>query len=163
MDSSNTSLLDEMLVNLLLMLSRIFFSSAEGWLLCWWTYDSLLLGPTISNHTKQHCRNKWSMITPEAWTPVTPNSQCSSTEWIEHSTKYVLPRIQIFIIITIYKTPKEYMQRWMGKAVTTHVRGHMVCTGFALKKLMKKRLVLSVLHEIQWWKRHHWQKRAFNP
>ena len=27
-------------------------------------------GPTISDHTKQHCRNKWSMITPEAWTPV---------------------------------------------------------------------------------------------
>ena len=43
-DSSNTSLLDEMLVNLLLMLSGIFFSSAGGWLLCWWTYDSLLLG-----------------------------------------------------------------------------------------------------------------------
>ena len=55
------------------------------------------------------------------------------------------------------------MLRWMGEAVTTHVRGHIVCTGFALKKLMKKRLVLSVLHEIQWWKRHHWQKRAFNP
>ena len=55
------------------------------------------------------------------------------------------------------------MLRWMGKAVTKHVRGHIVCTGFALKKLMKRRLVLSVLHEIQWWKRHHWQKRAFNP
>ena len=27
-------------------------------------------GPTISDHTKQHCRNKRSMITPEAWTPV---------------------------------------------------------------------------------------------
>ena len=23
-------------------------------------------GPTISDHTKQHCRNKRSMITPEA-------------------------------------------------------------------------------------------------
>ena len=44
MDSSSTSLLDEMLVNLLLMLSEIFFSSAGRWLLCWWTYDSLLLG-----------------------------------------------------------------------------------------------------------------------
>ena len=44
MDSSNTPLLDEMLVNLLLMLSEIFFSSAGGWLLCRWTYDSLLLG-----------------------------------------------------------------------------------------------------------------------
>ena len=30
-------LLDEMLVNLLIMLSGIFFSSAGGWLLCWWT------------------------------------------------------------------------------------------------------------------------------
>ena len=27
-------------------------------------------GPTISDHTKQHCRNNYSMITPEAWTPV---------------------------------------------------------------------------------------------
>ena len=33
MASSNTSLLDEMLVNILLMLSGIFFSSAGGWLL----------------------------------------------------------------------------------------------------------------------------------
>ena len=44
MDSSNTPLLDEMLVNLLLMLNGIFFGSAGGWLLCRWTYDSLLLG-----------------------------------------------------------------------------------------------------------------------
>ena len=27
----------------------------------------------FSDHTKQHCRNKWSMITPEAWTPVIIN------------------------------------------------------------------------------------------
>ena len=55
-------------------------------------------GPTISDHTKQHCRNKRSMITPEAWTPVIINSQCSSIKWIERSTKYVLPRIQVFIM-----------------------------------------------------------------
>ena len=34
------------------------------------TYESLELpdecGPTISDHTKQHCRNKRSMITSEA-------------------------------------------------------------------------------------------------
>ena len=30
-------------------------------------------GPTILDHTKQHCRNKQSMITPEAWTPVIIN------------------------------------------------------------------------------------------
>ena len=30
-------------------------------------------GPTIWDHTKQHCRNKTSMITPEAWTPVIIN------------------------------------------------------------------------------------------
>ena len=35
------------------------------------------------------------MITPEAWTPVIINSQCSSIKWIERSTKYVLPRIQV--------------------------------------------------------------------
>ena len=30
-------------------------------------------GLTISDHTEQHCRNKRSMITPEAWTPVIIN------------------------------------------------------------------------------------------
>ena len=44
MDSSNTSLLDEMLVSLLLMVSGMFFSSVAGWLLCRWTYNNLLLG-----------------------------------------------------------------------------------------------------------------------
>ena len=43
-DSSNTSLLDELLVSLLLMLSGMFFSNVGRWLLCRWTYDSLLLG-----------------------------------------------------------------------------------------------------------------------
>ena len=33
-------------------------------------------GPTISDHTKQHCRNKRSMITPEAWSPVIINISC---------------------------------------------------------------------------------------
>ena len=28
----------------------------------------------ISDHMKQHCRNKRSMITPEAWTPVIINT-----------------------------------------------------------------------------------------
>ena len=56
-------------------------------------------GPTISDHTKQHCRNKRSMITPEAWTHVIINSQCSSSiKWIERSTKYVLPKIRVSII-----------------------------------------------------------------
>ena len=41
-----TSLLDEMLVSLLLMLSGMFFSNDGEWLLCWWTYESLLLGFT---------------------------------------------------------------------------------------------------------------------
>ena len=58
----------------------------------WWPDEC---GPTISDQTKQQCHNKWSMITPEAWTPVIINSQCSSIKWIEHSTKYILPmRIQ---------------------------------------------------------------------
>ena len=38
------NLLDELLVSLLLMLSGMFFSNVGGWLLCRWTYDSLLLG-----------------------------------------------------------------------------------------------------------------------
>ena len=38
------------------------------------------------------------MITAEAWTRVIINSQCSSIKWIERSTKYVLPRIQVFIM-----------------------------------------------------------------
>ena len=58
-------------------------------------------GPTISDHTKQHCRNKRSMITPEAWTPVIINNQCSSIKWIERSKEYVLPRIQVDIDIDI--------------------------------------------------------------
>ena len=58
-------------------------------------------GPTISDHTKQHCRNKRSMITPEAWTPVIINNQCSSIKWIERSTKYVLPRIQVCLYLCI--------------------------------------------------------------
>ena len=54
-----------------------------------------------SDHTKQHCRNKRSMITPEAWTPVIINSQCSSIKWIERSTKYVLPRIKVFLPFSV--------------------------------------------------------------
>ena len=27
-------------------------------------------GPVILDHMKQHYRNKWSMISPEAWAPV---------------------------------------------------------------------------------------------
>ena len=59
-------------------------------------------GPTISDHTKKYCRNKRSMITLEAWTPVIINSQCYSIKWIERSTKYVLPRIQVNIFVYIF-------------------------------------------------------------
>ena len=31
-------------------------------------------GSTISDQTKQHCRNKQSMITPETWTSVIINN-----------------------------------------------------------------------------------------
>ena len=48
-----------------------------------------------------------SMITPEAWTPVIINSQCSSIKWIERSTEYVLPRIQVFILYVIYFSQQE--------------------------------------------------------
>ena len=54
-----------------------------------------------SDHTKQHCCNKRSMITPEAWTPVIINSQCSSIKWIERSTKYVLPRVKVFFPFSV--------------------------------------------------------------
>jgi len=59
-------------------------------------------GPTILDHTKQHCHNKRSMITPESSSPVIINSQCSSIKLIERSTKYVLPRIQVFTYMHIY-------------------------------------------------------------
>ena len=59
-------------------------------------------GPTISDHTKQHYRNKRSMITPEARPPVIIDSQCSSINWFERSTEYVLPRIQVILYIYIY-------------------------------------------------------------
>ena len=40
-------------------------------------------GPTISDHTKQHCRNKRSVITPEAWTPVIINMYvCMYVEYL---------------------------------------------------------------------------------
>ena len=45
---------------------------------------------------------KRSMITPEAWTPVVINSQCSSIKWIERSTEYVLPRIQVCMYVCMY-------------------------------------------------------------
>ena len=44
------------------------------------------------------------MITPEAWTPVIINSQCSSIKWIERSTEYVLPRVQVYIYIYLSET-----------------------------------------------------------
>ena len=65
-------------------------------------YVCMYVRPAISDHKKQHCRNKRSMITPEAWTPVIINSQCSSIKWIERSTKYVLPRIQVCTYVPIY-------------------------------------------------------------
>ena len=55
----------------------------------WWVW-SYNFGPY---ETALSCRNKRSMITPEAWTPTIMNSQCSSIKWFERSTKYVLPRI----------------------------------------------------------------------
>ena len=50
---------------------------------------------------EKHCCNKRSMITPEAWTPVIINSQCSSIKWIERSTKYVLPRVKVFFPFSV--------------------------------------------------------------
>ena len=44
MAASKTSLLDEILVNLLLILSGMFFSNAGGWLLWLCTYNNLLFG-----------------------------------------------------------------------------------------------------------------------
>ena len=48
------------------------------------------------------------MITPEAWTPVIINSQCSSIKWIERSTEYVLPRIQVYIYLYTYGADTNY-------------------------------------------------------
>ena len=48
-------------------------------------------GLIISDHTKQHCRNKrWLLLKPELMCSC---SQYSSIKWIEHSTKYILPRM----------------------------------------------------------------------
>ena len=74
------------------------------------------------DHTKQHCHNKRSMITPEAWTPVIINSQCSSIKWIERSTKYFLPRIQVFIYIDTYKMTLTWMndcREWIFHPLST--------------------------------------------
>ena len=54
-------------------------------------------------------RKKRSMISPEAWSPVIINSQCSSIKRIKRSTKYVLPRsIYIYtdtFILSIFEKP----------------------------------------------------------
>ena len=79
-------------------------------------------GPTILDHTKQHCHNKRSMITPEAWTPVIINGQCSSIKWIERSTRYILPRIQVFIYIDMYKMTLTWMnerREWIFHSLST--------------------------------------------
>ena len=70
-------------------------------------------GPTISDHMKQHCRNKRSMITSEAWTPVIVNTQCSSIKWIERSTKCVLPRIQVFWVERVYIYVCMYIYKYI--------------------------------------------------
>ena len=44
MAASKTSLLDEILVNLLLILSGMFLSNASGWLLWRCTHNNLLFG-----------------------------------------------------------------------------------------------------------------------
>ena len=62
------------------------------------------------------------MITPEAWTPVIINSQCSSIKWIERSTRYVLPRIQVFIYIDMYKMTLTWMnerREWIFHSLST--------------------------------------------
>ena len=56
----------------------------------------------IFSHYSPRFQRTRSVITPEAWTPVIINSQCSSNKWIGRSTKYVLPRIQVFIYIPIH-------------------------------------------------------------
>ena len=59
-------------------------------------------GPIISDHTKQHCRNKrWLLLKPERlWNQ--SHNQCSSIKWIERSTKYILHRIQAFTFQRAY-------------------------------------------------------------
>ena len=61
----------------------------------WW-----VRGAIISDHTKQHCRNKrWLLLKPELlWS----HSHCFPIKWIEPSAKYILPRIQVFICLIYY-------------------------------------------------------------
>ena len=54
------------------------------------------------------------MITPEAWTPVIINSQCSSIKWIERSTKYVLARTQVEDIEGLYYA-KYSVAEWLER------------------------------------------------
>ena len=75
---------------------------------------------TIRNRT---VAIKWSMITPdEACTPVIINSQCSSIKWIERSTKYVLPRIQVWISyrILICARWKKYTEKIITVKYSTY-------------------------------------------
>ena len=74
---------------------------------------------TIRNRT---VAIKWSMITPEACTPVIINSQRSSIKWIERSTKYVLPRIQVWISyrILICARWKKYTEKIITVKYSTY-------------------------------------------
>ena len=49
--------------------------------------------------------------TPEAWTPVIINSQCSSIKWIERSTEYVLPRIQVCMYVCMYQAYHRFVKK----------------------------------------------------
>ena len=83
-------------------------------------------GPTISDHTKQHCRNKRSMITPEAWIPVIINSQClnklsalRNTFYPEYKYVYVCLRMfcdRFFILLCALGTPyANWSARYLPK------------------------------------------------
>ena len=96
-------------------------------------------GPTISDQTKQHCCNKRSMITPEAWTPVIINSQCSSIKWIERSTKYILPRIQVCMYVC--------------KMIFGHVRRKSFFSYLGIYFIWPESLgIIYFLLIISWWK-----------
>ena len=73
----------------------------------WWVH-----GAIISDHTKQHCRNKrWLLLKPELlWS----HSHCSPIKWIEPSAKYILPRIQVFICLIYYYINILFLQGWEG-------------------------------------------------
>ena len=90
-----------------------------------WFYKGYYL-----DHTKQHSHNKQSMITPKALAGLWNLFKC-----IEHSTKYILPRIQVFVSFAIKKGTKESIRVHTMCTFVLNFKAHLQSTDFNFDRL----------------------------